>query len=121
MLGERLPDVRLPTKTGSNLPKDVEWDTFKMLEIAIIVQLVSLVPQYAITWRFKSTGVTDLYYVLSVTNLLILLARYLSGESEKREKVKAVSALLQFLRLVVIGITSGHDDGAPDFGTSLRT
>lgn len=56
--------------------------------------------QYIVRENFMSGPVSDLYYVFSIANMLVLLARYLSGESESQRKIKAVSALIQLLRFV---------------------
>lgn len=74
-----------------------------MLEISIIVQVLSLAAQYALAWGFRRNNASDLYYIISVANLLILLVRYLSGESQRRAKVKEVSAIIQALRFVIDG------------------
>jgi len=90
-----------------------------MLEISVIVQLLSLALQYLIAWRFRSTHVSDLYYIVSVANLLVLLVRYLSGESQRRKKVKAFSAFVQALRFVIVrnklGVTDSRSGRDPSF------
>jgi len=86
----------------------------------VIVQLLSLALQYAVAWRFRSTNVSDLYYVLSLANLLVLLARYLSGESQHRKKIKAFSAFVQAIRFVNIFKDAGDTDGCSCSRPSLR-
>jgi hypothetical protein len=63
--------------------------------------------QYAVASRFLSNPASELFYAISVANLAILMIRYLSGESEKRQKLMLFSAAIQGLLLVRKIITKG--------------
>lgn len=75
--------------------------------------------QYLLATKFTTNAAGELFYAFSVANLVILMIRYLSGESEKRQKLKIVSATIQGLLLVNEEIYLGICDGCSHFGSAV--